>query len=364
MKKRSVNGWICLVLLPVFLTACAGNTNQETKYGNQVEEQETAQNNHEIPGPDEFAELQYPMVDAENKTDMMYAEKMQCFCEAVEEGISAQETLVVKVSETNLMEYQLETEAGKVWIQEIHWGLKNGCWTRDVLEEYPADKWIVEGGYLFFSKHTMQGYDGPSPHTAVRIEPLDPVFRELNETYILPVGYELNNMFLTDWDETSIENLDIYDLFDRLYPMVHGTSSPYLDTNDLTQDHETRIAASEFEEVLSARFAFTKEQIRENTTYLADEDCYDYMPRGYHGCEPADYPYPEVVGYEEESDGTLRLRVNAVYPNYDTADVLLHEVCLRRTKSGDYVFAGNRILRSRIDEVHAWRVERTGDSEF
>ncbi len=39
-------------------------------------------------------------------------------------------------------------------------------------------------------------------YAALRVEPLDEACREWNEKALLPVGYECNNLFLTDWDET------------------------------------------------------------------------------------------------------------------------------------------------------------------
>lgn len=51
-------------------------------------------------------------------------------------------------------------------------------------------------------------------YAALRVEPLDEACREWNEKALLPVGYECNNLFLTDWDETDFGELDFYDLFD------------------------------------------------------------------------------------------------------------------------------------------------------
>lgn len=62
-------------------------------------------------------------------------------------------------------------------------------------------------------------------HTALRILPLDETCRELNRKYILPVGYEQNNIFLTDWSEEDFGDLDFYDVFDIFYSPVQAACS-------------------------------------------------------------------------------------------------------------------------------------------
>ena len=49
---------------------------------------------------------------------------------------------------------------------------------------------------------------------------LDETCRELNRKYILPIGYERNNMFLTDWSEEEFAELDFYDMFDLFYQEI------------------------------------------------------------------------------------------------------------------------------------------------
>ena len=49
---------------------------------------------------------------------------------------------------------------------------------------------------------------------------LDETCRELNRKYILPIRYERNNMFLTDWSEEEFAELDFYDMFDLFYQEI------------------------------------------------------------------------------------------------------------------------------------------------
>ena len=58
-------------------------------------------------------------------------------------------------------------------------------------------------------------------YMAYRVLSLDETCRELNRKYILPIGYERNNMFLTDWSEEEFAELDFYDMFDLFYQENH-----------------------------------------------------------------------------------------------------------------------------------------------
>lgn len=42
-----------------------------------------------------------------------------------------------------------------------------------------------------------------------------------------------------------------------------------------------------------------------------------------------DIPYPEVVSYTENEDGSLTLLVNAVYANENTSRLFSHEVTVK-----------------------------------
>ena len=42
---------------------------------------------------------------------------------------------------------------------------------------------------------------GEEEYAAFRILPLQEQCREGNRTYLLPIGYEYNNLFITDWTE-------------------------------------------------------------------------------------------------------------------------------------------------------------------
>ena len=90
------------------------------------------------------------------------------------------------------------------------------------MEKFSVYDWkYTEKGWLIWEKALSRNQE-MDMHTFVRILPLDEKCRELGNTYILPVSYFCNNLFLTDWDENNMENIEFNDLFDFLYEMKYG----------------------------------------------------------------------------------------------------------------------------------------------
>lgn len=87
-------------------------------------------------------------------------------------------------------------------------------------------------------------------YAALRVEPLDEACREWNEKALLPVGYECNNLFLTDWDETDFGELDFYDLFDVFYPQIYHRKIPWQSGKNAGNSTVYGIPSKEFESVI------------------------------------------------------------------------------------------------------------------
>lgn len=165
----------------------------------------------------------------------------------------------------------------------------------------PADATLaaVKSDFLF-EQYREPGYDGPPGEFGFRVEPLDSSLRALNERYTLPIGYTLNNMFLTDWSEdTGFQPLDFYDMYAIMYEMKYGTPFPYQVS---FSGEEYEIPAQEFENVLKTYLAVDTDMIRERTIYHSNTDSYLYQPRDMGNAEQPYQPVPEVTACEELSE--------------------------------------------------------------
>lgn len=313
----------------------------------------------------------YVAVDSENQVDMTEAEQVLEFCKAVEEKKNGAVTIVA-ITDLGFRKFDLETENGSVNIVRGYYQYdQNGNLQNRSTVSYLADLWqYTEEGYLLFEgsyfsdeNFVLTLSDTPE-HTALRTLPLDETCRELNRKYILPVGYEQNNIFLTDWSEEDFGDLDFYDVFDIFYPVLYRQPVPYVTDENLGVGAVYRIPEEIFENVIITYMDIDKETLRQKTTYLSEEAAYEYRPRGFYEVEYPDIPYPEVVDYTENPDGTITLIINAVYPNGNTSLAYSHKTVIRLLDGDGFQYVSNEMISLEDDQDIWWHSNRLTEEEW
>lgn len=319
----------------------------------------------------ELGKRGYAAVDSDNQVDMVNPELVLRFCEAVEDEETAKLTVIVPACLGSFVKYDFETEKGDVYILRRYYQYENGHMQNRSTAVYSADAWqYTEEGYLLFegSYYTADSYvlvcsDEPE-YAAFRIAPLEEKCRELNRKYILPAGYQMNELFLTDWSEEDFAGIDFYDLFDVLYEEANGRSNPYgMDANP-NVGTIYQIPAEEFEGVIMQYFQIDQETLRSRTVYLPQEKAYEYKPRGFYELGYTNIPYPEVVDYEVKPDGTIELIVNAVFPYEKTARAYSHKVVVRPMQDGGFQYVSNEKLVPEEDYRIWWYSERLSEEAW
>ncbi len=304
----------------------------------------------------------YAAVDAENQIDMVNSEKVKAFIRNVEEKADTELTIICVAPTGGFTRFDLQTSEEEVWITRSYLSWNGKIPETNSKEGYRAENWnYSQEGYLFFEKNHMSGYDGPSGYTALRVEQLDERCRELNRQYLLPIGYGSNNMFITEWNEQDFGELNFYDMFHILYPLVYGMPTPY----EVSYEGKLYdVPQEEFEKVVMSYFKIGSETLRSKTTYLEGSKAYEYRTRGFNdwGNSP-NIPYPEVVQYKENSDGTLTLIVNVVYPVEKLSRALSHEVVVRPLSDGGVQYVSNHVIWS-VDNIQpSWYTDRLTEEE-
>lgn len=318
-----------------------------------------------------LGESGYVAVDSENQVDMAGGEQVLEFCRQVDSKEEGSLTVMVLSYLGGLTEYDMQTADGTVYIVRSGWQFsEEGPENRSTVR-YPADFWeYTPDGYLIFEGSSFAEdyyllYMGGTPlHTALRVLPLEERCRELNRRYIAPIGYRRNDLFLLDWSEADFGVIDFYDLYDIFYGMKFNKAVPYTAGERAGTGVVYEIPAAEFEDVIMTYLDIDREVLRTKTKYAAERDCYEYRPRGFFDAEyPADI-YPEVVGWSENSDGTLTLTVNAVYPGHNLSRAYTHEVVVRPLAEGGVQYVSNRRLPSGEEDGGSWHVPRLTEEEW
>ena len=313
----------------------------------------------------------YPAVDSRNQINMTEPEKVVEFCEKVDAQEEAEITIIEVSYLGGFVKYDLKTKDGNVDVVRSYYKYENGNMKREVTGSYQTEYWnYTEDGYLMFSgvwfseELYVLTLSGAEEHTALRVQTLDETYRELSRKYLLPIGFEQNNMFIVDWSEDDFGDLNFYDMYELLYPKVNGTYTPYVADDNLGVGAVYRILKDDFESVIMAYFNIDSETLQSKTIYYAEDETYEYKPRGFEEVEYPEYPYSEVVGFTENSDGTLTLTANVVFPYAGDSKVYAHEVVVRPLENGSVQYVSNRIIPSEDNYRETWHTPRLTAEEW
>jgi len=313
----------------------------------------------------------YPAVDSRNQINMAEAEQVVEFCDKV----GAQEEAKITILEVNYMggfvKYDLHTKEGNVDVVRSYYEYENGDMRKEGTESYQADYWnYTDEGYLMFSgvwfskELYVLTLSGTEEHTALRVQPLEETYRVLSRKYLRPISFEQNNMFLVDWNEDDFGDLNFYDMYDILYQNINGQYVPYAADDNLGVGAVYRIPKDKFESVIMTYFNIDSETLQSKTTYYSEDETYEYKPRGFYEVEYPEYPYSEVVGFTENSDGTITLTANVVFPYAGDSKVYAHEVVVRPLEDGGVQYVSNRIIPSEDNSKETWYTPRLTEKEW
>ncbi len=306
-----------------------------------------------------FGDEGFSAVDADNQIDMVNPEQVENFCKQVDEKNDEKITILSVLNNGDFIRYDLATSQGDVTVDRsvINW--KNGIPEVSFNENYLAEHFVyTDSGYLFFGKYYPEGFDGMAEYVALRVNGLSEECREMNRKYLLPIGYNLNNMFIIDWDEENFVNLCFYDVYETLYQMKYGKKEE-LGVGGVEEIYA--IAEKEFETVITTYFKIDSSTLQQLTDYEEETKSYRYQTRGSDDFAPTPYiPYPEVVDYEELEDGTIKLIVNAVWPKENTDKAFNHEVIIRKITEDNFQYVSNHVIHSGENYEPSWYVKRKG----
>ena len=301
----------------------------------------------------------YIAVDVENQINMANAENAEMFLSEVAENRDAGCTILQVMYDKSFVRFDFKSGGNNVMITRRFYVWDNNSFVEKNEEKYKAYTWKYTDGYLFFEKYRMGGYDGDSAYTALRVEPLDEKLRVLNRKYIKTIGYDSNNLFTTNWDESDMNKINYYDIYEALYKMKYGMSSPYSDEG-VTYMIEGKLYEKVFQEYLPV----STDVLQHVNVYDVSRQMYQYRTRGMfdHSVTPL-VPFPEVVDAEYNADGTITLIVNAVSEKDESGRLFTHKVTIKEKENDGFEYVSNDVLTMGKEGIY-WYRDRLSDKEW
>ena len=313
----------------------------------------------------------YAAIDSKNQINMVCADQAIDFCQAVEEK-GQDDFMLTVISDTfQWIIYDFHCADGAVTVARNIYQYEDGDMQLEDSAVYTASDWkYTAEGYIMFSgswyseAYYLFALSDMQEKVALRVLPLDEKCRALNEAYMMPIGYMKNNMFLVDWSEDDFSTLDFYDLFDIFYHQIYGKEVPYEPSDNLGVGTVYQIPKVEFEHIMMAYLNIDSETLQQKTLYHTDTKTYEYRPRGFYEAEYPEHPYPEVVDYTENADGTITLLVNVVFPYEGLSKVFSHEVVVRPLENDGVQYVSNHVIPSEDNIEESWYKPRLTLAEW
>ena len=218
------------------------------------------------------------------------------------------------------------------------------------MEKFRVYDWeYTEKGWLIWEKALSKNQE-MDMHSFFRVLPLDEKCRELGNQYILPVGCFGNNLFLTDWDADSMDQIEFNDLYEFLYEIKYGEK--------LNEENvQNGIPKEQFEDVICAFFDISTGDLEVYARYDAETGLYPWEPVGPRNRVSQFLPFPEVVKCVENADGTWTLYVEGIMVIEGDDCTFKHTVTMKE-RDGGWIYMGNDVNEEGSDSIPAYKPRR------
>lgn len=181
----------------------------------------------------------------------------------------------------------------------------------------------------------------------IRIRPMNKRRRRLSKQCVQGLGYQGNNLLCSNWDENHLEKLDYNGLYEYLYEMKYKKKYN-------GKKYPDGIPKDKFESLIMEYLPVTSEIIQKYAVFDKKKGTYLWQGLGCFNYAPAFFgtSIPEVTKIKRNTDGTVTLTVDAVCEMMlcDEA-VITHELTVRFAEDGSFMYLGNKILNSGIQEI-------------
>lgn len=193
---------------------------------------------------------------------------------------------------------------------------------------------LTEKGYFIYANEILIPYAGLRQY--YRAKPLSDECRKLTDQYLSGLSYVNYNVLVTNWDSSNVEDILMPCMFEDIYRIYTGEN---------LKVKNWEITAAVYEKIMTTYFPVSVEQLRKNCGYDAEHDSYPYEM-----ASPVPYPpFGEVVDYTENSDGTITLIADGVWPDYDSDRAFTNRIVIRPFEDGTFRYLSNSIQEGELE---------------
>lgn len=189
----------------------------------------------------------------------------------------------------------------------------------------------------------------------IRVKPISEEYREITVKFLLPIGYQGNNLFCSNWNENHMKELDYNAIFQYLY-FVKYQKQYEMESN------QEGIPKEEFESIIMEYLPITLEQLQQYAIYDSNKKIYGWskLKCGNYSPNAFGTSVPEITDICENADGTCNITIDAVCEMMGTDCVMTHQLKVEFLKDGGIKYLSNQILGDGLNLIpeYQYRIKK------
>ena len=292
-----------------------------------------------------LADAGYPVINSDDiyPAYLENTQEFSAFLHAIQQGEDASQEILTVSEDQSIYYFNLQYHANEMSYTgiSISWD-EHGKLVLSDIETVPVLDWgTTNAGDFYYQLVPLDGHW--DAYSLIRLHPIDHTLYDFNASYILPIGYAGNNLFLVDWDSENNQALSLNDTFEYLYRQRTGDYF-YPDGLKLYSDVYW-IPAELFEDIVWSSFDLSLSSFRQKARYNEEDDTYPWQEVNVDNVSYFPTLTSDVRECRDNADGTFTLIVDVMCLDKKADPLFTHEVTIRADEKGEFQYLANKITK-------------------
>lgn len=244
----------------------------------------------------------------------------------------------------SLTEYAFKYISGHLYIATICAGWdSNSKISTNVMDFSSIDKYTISpNGYFLY--HTTDSISKVGYSSGFRVKQLPQKNWALYRKYIEPIGYVGNDLFLANWNISTVYRLNFNDLYEYVNVLDHNqvpdSKTSYMRMTDTFGNSVCSATADQFEKLITKYFPVSVQELHKHSVYDAKRKAYPYSINYVDDNVDLNLD-AEVIQYKSNPDNSITMVVNL--PDlYDYSDCgIQHVLTIKPSHDGGFKYISN-----------------------
>lgn len=184
----------------------------------------------------------------------------------------------------------------------------------------------------------------------IRVKPIKEEYLELAMKYIIPIGYQGNNLLFSDWSAGKMEKIDYNAIFQYLYSLKYQQEFN-------SSQYSNGIPKEEFEQLIMEYLPVTAEQIEQYAVLDIESQTYKWEMLGCGNYSPGvlEVVQPEITNIKENKDGTTTLIIDVVCMLAESDAAIRHQLTVQFLENGGIRYLENKIIDYELEQIPVYQ---------